>query len=205
MALTNSGALVEGWEEVASNTMVQTVAVDTSANYETTLYLQAANSAITPNDGTRFIIQTSWNTTGNEDWADYLSFTRLVGTAIELILDGDEAAGQTTLEDAADDIPGVGFWCLFEDTLDPDDTELVFASAVVVGSFDIIDGLANAHATATSNFFCPASTTDEIAFSIPIKIEGTNIKRARLIIDNTRDSGGPSVQYKLSKAITTGL
>jgi len=204
MALTNSGVVVDDWTAVAAREIVGSTEIDCSANYETTLHLQAALTSTTANDGTKFIVQTSWNTTGDEDWSDYSTFTRLAGTVEVLTLDGDEAAGQTTIADAADAIAGTGIWCMFKDDTIAD-SELVYISYVDTGYFIVLDGTTNAHATASSDFYAPTALTDEIAFSMPIKIQGTNIKRARVVIDNNDDTTAASLMYKLSKAITTAL
>ena len=204
MALVNSGTIVQDWKEVVAGEIQASPDINVSENYETTLHLQAGLTSITANNGTKFIVQTSWNTSGDEDWQEYISFTRLAGTAQILILDGDEAAGQTTIADAADSIPGTGVWCLFKDDV-PFDSELVFVEFVDTGFFNVLDPTTNAHATASSDFFAGALLTDEVAFSRSIIIQGTNIKRARIIIDNNQDTSGPSLLYKLAKAETTSL
>ena len=204
MSFVNSGEVVNDWSAIAEREIKASADIDVSANYETTLHLQAGLTSVSANDGTRFIVQVSWNTSGDEDWQEYISFVRLKGTAQILVLDGDEAAGQTTIADAADNIPGTGVWCLFKDDTTIN-SELVFVSYVDTGYFIVLDATTNAHAVASSDFYAGASLDDEVAFSQTIKIQGTNIKRARLVIDNNYDTTSPSLQYKLSKAVTTSL
>lgn len=205
MALINTGELVQNWTSIAADAIVHSTEIDVSANYETTIHIQAGLVAGgSANDGTIFIVQTSWNTTGDEDWHEYDRFTDLTGTAQVLVIDATEAAGQTEIGDASTAMPGTGFWCMWKDDTAAD-SELVFISAVATNTFTLIDGITNEKVPASSDFFAPTAVTDVVAFSSPVKIQGTNIKRARVVIDNNDSTVGVGLLFKLSKTITTSV
>lgn len=193
MALTNSGAIVDDWTDVTAGVIVHSTVIDISSDYEASLYLQAGMAeASTTHDGTRFIIQTSALSSGDEDWADYTSFVKLAGTSTTASLTTGASANDTNLIDTKDTIAPTGIWCLLENGLG---SELVFITVLNAGSVDILDGLTNGHS--------PGTLIVTVAFSEEIKIIGTEHLRARIIIDNNHDTGGSDIAYKLAKAETT--
>ena len=198
MAKANAGSIVQDWTAVASLAIVHSTEIDTSLNYETDLQLQASVTSVTAHDGTRFIVQISSLASGDEDWVDYLpGFIDLVGTGTSAFLTTAAIAGQTNLIDTKDNISPTGIYMFVEDTTIAN-SEMVLVTNLNVGSVDILDGLTNNHDVTTTEMWIVATSRN-------IKIQGTNILRARIVVDNNFDVTGSAIAFKLAKTISTSL
>jgi len=111
----------------------------------------------------------------------------LIGTAAtDLIEDDPLAAGSTTIALTTHALTVLGKWLLIEDgTLA--NSELVFESAQAANSITILDGTTNAHAVNTAIF--------NIAMVQNISLP-KSANRVRLIVDNTYDADGSTLNYK---------
>ena len=187
MAATKTTASVDDWTAVAQNTIVEGTEIDVSSSYGSTLHIQAALDTTTAHTGTRFLVQTSGNTTGNEDWEDFVEFIGLIGTAAtDLIEDNPLAAASTAIALTGHALTVLGKWLLIEDgTLV--NSELVFEKSQTTNEVVILDGATNEHALNTAIF--------NVAFSKPITIP-IEFVRARLIIDNSYDADGSTLNVK---------
>lgn len=198
MAHDNAGSIVQDWTSVNDTVIVHSTEIDTSGDYETDLQIQAGLGSLSdPHTGTRFIVQISSLASGDEDWAEHSSFVDLIGTSADITLTTAALAAATNIIDTDNNVPSTGSWMLILDGDTNDDNEMVFVTKINVGSFDILDGLTNGHEI--------DDEVSSIAFSRNIKIRGTNILRARLVVDNNYDTGGAQIQFKLAKTITTSL
>ncbi len=195
-ALTKTTSSVTDWTAVAQNTIGESATVDISDCYESVIHIQAGLDTTTAHTGTRFIVQVSANTTGDEDWQDFTEFVELIGTAAtDLIENNPLAAGSTTITLTAHALTVLGKWLLIEDgTLA--NSELIFESASATNSITILDGTTNAHAVNTAIF--------NVAFTKDITIP-LGYQRVRVLVVNSYDNDGSTLNYKLRITEVTGL
>lgn len=189
-------AAVTDWTAVAQNTIGESAALDTSGDAATLLCIQAALDTVTAHTGTRFIVQVSSAASGDEDWQDYTEFVGLIGTAKTDLIENDPlAAASTSITLTAHLLTALGKWLLIEDgTLV--NSELIFEVAQSANAITILDGTTNAHAVNTAIF--------DIALSQVILLD-PSVQRVRVLCDNTYDSDGSSVNFKLRVSKATSL
>lgn len=201
MALTKSGALVQDWTEIASLVVETSPSIDVSAAYEIDLQLQAAvnDATLATHDGTKFIIQVSSSASGDEDWVSVTSFIDLIGTTEDGSLTTASVPTDTSLIDTKDNISTDGGYILVKDPAIAN-SEIAYVTSLATGVINILDGLTNAHTGDTT-----LTKIRNIATSRNIKIQGSNVLRARVFVDNHYDASALPIIYKLSKTITTAL
>jgi len=201
MALTKSVASVTDWTAVAQNAVGESAEVDISGCYDSSLSIQAFLDTETAHTGTEFIIQVSSNTSGNEDWQDYQRWTELIGTAnSEAITNNPLAAASTTITCASTtgytiaELPLA--WRAIEDgTLA--NSEIILQTGLTTDTnITILDGTTNEHAQNTPMY--------SIAFTKEIWIP-ISYNRVRLVINNTYDSDGSTLNYKVRINKVTAL
>ncbi len=179
---------INDWTAVAQNILAKSNEHDISSDLEATVTIQAALDTTTAHIGTRFILQVASATSGNEDWSDWSLFTALKGTAAtDLIEDNPLAAGSTSLTLTGHALTEEGIWILIEDGV-LIDSELILVASQGANAVVALNGTANEHAQNTAVF--------NIAFSKTITLSAS-VGRIRLIVDNTYDDNGSSVNYKL--------
>ena len=203
-ALTITSSSVTDWTAVAEGAVAQSAVIDISGSYGTTIHVQAFLDTTDAHEGTEFLVQTSTNTTGNEDWTNYMpGFIDLVGTAnSEAITNDPLAAGSTTITCA--DTTGYTVdatamrWVAIEDgTLI--NSELVLQTGLTTNtSITCLDGTTNAHAAATVMW--------NVATSWSIRIPAGVGSRARIVVNNNYDADGTasSLNYRVRKTVITG-
>lgn len=201
MALTKTVEAITDWTAVAQNTVGESGTLDCSGHYATKLCLQAFLDSTTAHTGTEFIVQVSSNTSGDEDWHDYARFVALVGTAnSENITNNPLSAGSTTITVADTggnyETPPLAHWIAIEDgTLA--NSELVLQSGYTTDTnITIVDGTTNEHAQNTTMY--------DIAISEVIVLDAS-VNRARVVVNNTYDVDGSTLNYKLRAAKMTGI
>ena len=197
MALTIGASAVTDWTAVAQNTIAENGIVTLSSNYSTMLHLQAALDTTTAHTGTKFAVQVSSNATGDEDWQSFLEFVALIGTAVtDLIEDNPLAASSTAIALTGHLLTTEGIWLLIEDgTLA--NSELIFLASQSTNEIVALDGTTNAHAQNTAIF--------NIAISKVIQIPINAGMRARMIVDNSYDVDGSTLNFKLRTTQTTAI
>lgn len=197
MALIAPEAIVD-WTAVAQNTIGgEDDIIDISAHYNTAFQIQAALDTTTAHTGTRFLVQVSQQASGDENWQDLLEFIALDGTALtDLIEDNPLAAGSTVIALTAHALTVLGKWLFIEDgTLV--NSELILEAAQAVNSITALDPTTNAHAQNTAIF--------NIAMTKVITILMGAGLRARVLVDNTYDADGSTLNYKINAVETTGI
>lgn len=201
MAITKAVEAVTDWTAVAQNAVGESGTLDCSGHYETALLIQAFLDSTTAHTGTKFQIQVSSNTSGDEDWHDYREFVALVGTAnSEAITNNPLAAAATTITMA--DTGGnyetapMGRWLAIEDgTLV--NSELVLNTGFTADtSITIQDGTTNEHAQNTLMY--------DIAISKTIILD-RSVNRARVIVNNTYDADGSTLNYRVRATKVTAI
>lgn len=200
-ALTKAAASVTDWNACAVQTGEESGIISFTGNYAGAIMIQAFLDTTTAHEGTQFIVQVSFATSGDEDWADYTQFLGLVGTAnSEAILDNPLAATSTTI-DVADTGGGyetepMGKWIAIEDgTLA--NSELVWLTDFAADDeFYILDGTTNEHAQGVLCY--------DIAFSRTVVLD-MSVLRARVVINNGWDMDGTasSLNYRVREAEVT--
>jgi len=187
--ITLTETVINDWTAVAQNVIGESNEQDISDSLEATLVIQAALDTTTAHTGTKFIVQVAAAASGNEDWSNYAQFVGLVGTsATDLIEDNPLAAGSTSLTLTGHVLTVEGIWILIEDaTLI--NSELIFVASQAANAVVALDATTNAHVQNTAVF--NVALTKTISFP-------ASIGRIRLLVDNTYDDNGSSVNYKAS-------
>lgn len=197
MALTKAVAAVDATQEIAQNTVLEGATVDVSACYEAMLHIWFALSNATAHTGTKIKIQVSANTSGDEDWTDYLEFVSITGTTnLELITNNPLAAAGTSITVASTTgyVPG---WVFLEDVSTFANSEWVYVTVVTTNtSLTILDGVTREHA---QNSIC-----NSVAAVYTITLPPSAV-RCRIVYDNTYDADGATVAIKASISKVTGL
>lgn len=195
-ALTKSSSSVDDWSSCAQDTINEGSTVDISDCYESVIHIQAGLDTTTAHTGTKFIIQVSANTSGDEDWQNFTEFVELVGTATtDLIEDNPLSAGSTSLTLTGHALTTEGVWILIEDgTLA--NSELIFVDSQSANAVVALDGTTNEHALNTAIF--------NIAFTKDILLP-LGYQRVRVVIDNSYDADGSTLNYKIRITEVTGL
>jgi hypothetical protein len=207
MALTKTASTPHDWNAVAQNTIEVSSEFDVSAGYDSGIIIQGALDSVTAHTGTQFKVQVNPNESDDEDWADLPggAFIELIGTAkTENLTNNPLAADSETMTMAdtegfetygtdIDEIPG---WRFIEDGT-PANCELVEQISYVADtSIAWSGGTKNSHAQNTPVW--------NIAFSKPIPIPFW-VKRVRVICNNTYDSDGSTLYYRVVGGRVTTL
>lgn len=197
MALTKSVAAVDEWAEVAQNGVREGATVDVSGCYAAELMIACALSSTTAQaNGAEVRVQLSGNTSGDEDWFDYMFFVGPTGTAISVALAGTEAAGQTVLSvtnPVTNNLDNEGKWLFIENTTVAN-SELVFVisnSGDAGDTITIADGLTNEQTTSSNIFDIDSATAEAVRTWVVPLPAGAN--RVRVVYNNTRDAAGSTV------------
>jgi len=187
-----SKTVITDWTAVAQNAVAKSSVIDIKNGASITL--QAFLDTETAHTGTEFIVQTTKEDSGDEDWEDLVSFAALVGTAnAEPITNNPLAAGSTTI--TCDLTTGYTTgnaalpWRAIEDATLVN-SELIRQKGYTSNtSITILDGTANAHVVNTNMY--------NIAISELIAIPVGVGRRARVVVNNTYDSDGSTLNYRV--------
>lgn len=189
--ITAGGSVVTDWTAVAQNTLVHSGETDISDDLEAQLHLQAFLDTATAHTGTRIIVEVSYNTSGDEDWVELTSIVILVGTAnAELIDDNPLGAASTTItiSDTTGYVTNGTILAIEDGTLV--NSEIIRQTGYTTNTnITILDGTTNAHAN-TDNLY-------NVAISRVIALLTASVRRVRVIIDNTFDADGSTLNYRL--------
>ncbi len=188
ITITKTLAELTDWTAVLQNTIGESATYDFSTKNGGIIHIQAALNTTTAHTGTRFIVQISSSSAGDENWQDLTEFIGLIGTAAtDLIENNPLAAGSTSITLTAHTLTVLAKWLFIEDST-LINSELIFEKAQSVNAITIFDETTNAHAVNTAIF--NVVLTQNI--SIP-----NGVYRLRVIVDNTYDSDGSSLNYKV--------
>ena len=190
---TNGVEAITDWTAVAQNTVVESGTIDCSGHDATALNIQAFLDSTTAHTGTRFQIQVSYNTSGDEDWSDYREFVALIGTAnTENISDNPLAAASTTITVADTggnyETPPMGRWLAIEDSTLVNSELILNTGYTADTNITILDGTTNSHVQNTPMY--------DIAMSKTVVLDST-VNRARVVVNNTYDVDGSTLNYKV--------
>lgn len=187
MGLAKSVAQINDWTAVAQNTVGESATYDVSGCYESNLCIQTFLDTTTLHTGTEFIVQTSSNTAGNEDWQDFTKWTGLVGTAVKDDIENNPlAAAATSITLTSHTYTVLGKWLAIEDATLAN-SELIYEVAQTANAITILDGTTNEHAN-TADIY---NVAESYTILIPM-----GVYRLRLIVNNTYDYNGSTLNYK---------
>lgn len=179
-------AEVQDWTAVLQNTIAKSEEYNLINSATALLHIQAALDTTTAHTGTRFLVQVSGNETGNADWQDWVEFVALIGTAATDLIENDPlAAGATSITLTAHALTVLGELLFIEDSTLAD-SEIVMESAQTTNAITILEGTDNEHAVGTAIF--NAAMTQNVRLP-------ADAVRGRLIVDNTYDSNGSTLNY----------
>lgn len=190
---TNS---IQDWTAVAQNTIVKSAEYDLTNIRSSILNVQAGLDTTTAHTGTRFIVQGSSSVEGNADWHTITDFVALIGTAAtDAIEDAPLAAGSTAIKLTGHALTVLAKWLFIKDgTLT--NSEIVFESAQTANEVVVLDGTENSHIATTAIW----NVAMEQIVTLPFAI-----KRVRLVVDNSYDVNGSTLNYKLRISNVKGV
>ena len=195
-SIEKAPASIQDWTAVAQNAIIASAEYDLSGIYAAILHIQAALDTTTPHTGTRFLVQISGASSGDEDWQDYTDFVALIGTAAtDAIEDNPLDAGSTAITLTGHSMTELGIWLFIEDSTLAN-SELVFESAESTNEVDILDGTTNAHASGVNIF--------NIAMVQNVSLSEA-VNRVRVVVDNSYDDNGSTLDYKMLISKVTGV
>lgn len=175
------------WTAVAQNALVHSGELVVAGVKKAQMQIQAALDTTTAHTGTRFIPQASNQITGDEDWYPITEFVALIGTAAtDLIEDDPLAAGSTDIALTGHALTAEGVLLFIEDATLAD-SEIGMEASQSANEVVLLDGTTNAHAVNTAIF--------NVAMMQVVAIP-SEAKRARLVIDNTYDDSGSTLNYR---------
>ena len=190
-APTKTTAEVDECAEVAQNAVREGADIDMTTAFGGELHISLALTTTTAHTGSRIIVQTSGNTTGNEDWEDLWDASYLIGTANTEVITNNPAAIGTTVFTVADEVGFVadGVLDVFLEDVDTfaNSEWMKLVSAVVDTSVTVQDASTRAHAQ--------NSLFSNVARRIIVPIDMTTV-RARILYDNTYDPDGSTIACK---------
>jgi len=195
-SIDKSPASVQDWTAVAQNTIAKSAEVNLSNLYRSILHIQAALDTTTAHTGTRFIVQISSSVSGDENWQDWADLVALIGTAAtDLIEDNPLAAGSTAIALTAHALTVEGKLLFIEDATLAN-SEVVREASQTSNEVVILDETSNAHALNTAIF--------NVVMNQNITLP-TSAVRARLVVDNTYDDNGSTLNYAVRVSKVPGV
>jgi len=195
-SIDKSPTSVQDWTAVAQNTIAKSAEVNLSNLYRSILHIQAALDTTTAHTGTRFLVQISSAASGDENWQDWADFVALIGTAAtDLIEDNPLAAGSTDIALTAHALTVEGKLLFIEDATLVN-SEIVLEASQTANEVVILDGTTNAHALNTAIF--------NVAMNQNVTLP-TSAVRARLVVDNTYDDNGSTLNYAVRVSKVLGV
>lgn len=199
-ALTKGVAAVDAWTAIVQNDLVEGATTDISANYQTTLYIDAALTSTTATtNGLKIIVQISSATSGDNSWHELTSFGMVAGlTAATENLTNNPAAAGTTAFTVADTTGFVteGDLIYIKDSTEANSELFILDTFSTNVSVTALDGSTTSHVQNTPMWNKAASIT----VSIP-----DTANRVRVIYDNTQDATGSTVSARCRLSNLTGI
>ena len=187
---------VQDWTAVAQNTIVESATFDMSDSLNALLSIQAALDTTTAHTGTKFIVQVSSNSSGDEDWDDFTEFVGLIGTAATDAIENNPLnAAETSLTLTGHSLTTEGVWLFIEDgTLI--NSEMGFVASQSTNAVVLLDGVTNSHVVSTAVF--------NVALTKKITLP-ESVGRVRVVVDNSYDNNGSTLNYKIRISEATDI
>ncbi len=198
MAISKTQGAFSAWAAVAMGAVGEGAEIDVSLHRSTRVHLQGFldTGAATAHTGTQFIIQGSSALTGDENWADLIWWTELIGTCNPEPSTANPAAIGTTVFTVASTtgyvVADVAMpWIALQDLTLANSELLLLKSIVTNTSLTMLDGSTRQHAN-TAIF-------GNIAFSkMSAPLDTRDLTRLRVIANNDWDSNGAVINYRFA-------
>lgn len=198
MAISKTQGAFSAWSAVAMGAVGEGAEIDVSLHRSTRIHLQGFldTGAATAHTGTQFIIQGSSALAGDENWADIIWWSELVGTCNPEPSTLNPAVIGTTVFTVASTtgyvVADVAMpWIALQDA-SPNlaTSELLLLKSIVTNtSLTVLDGSTRQHAN-TAIF-------GNIAFSkMSAPLDTRDLTRLRVIANNDFDSNGAIVNFR---------
>lgn len=194
-AQTKAGFVLDDWTETAQNAVGESSELDVSGMFSIKVYIQHAltTDAVENADGVFIFEGASETGTSNEDWGELYRVPMVTGTPNTEALTATEPIGETVIAVAS--TTGLYTndgtrWMLLKDNTLAASEMIKVVSAVSNTSVTIQDGLTAEHTS--------ADVLWDIANSRAYYVDVYQEDRFRVIIDNTLDSGGTQVTWRIS-------
>lgn len=187
---------IQDWTAVAQNTIVKSAEYDLTNIRSAILNIQAALDTTTAHTGTQFLVQTSGSMSGDADWHTITDFVALIGTAAtDAIEDAPLAAGSTDIKLTGHALTVLGKLLFIKDTT-LINSEIVMESEQTTNEVVILDSTENAHIATTPIW----NVAMEQIINIPFAAN-----RCRVVVKNTYDVNGSTLNYKLGISEVKGV
>ena len=185
--LHKSPTILNDWTAVAQNAIVASGVAELREKSKHIMYIQAAINTTTPHTGTRFIVETSSSESGN-NWCPLTDFVALIGTATTSATENDLAVGGKSITSTSHGLTVEGILLFIEDGTLANSEIGRIAAIPDANTITLLDGVTNAHATGTNIF--------NIAMAMNVTLPSTAM-RARLVVDNTYDEDGSTLDCRV--------
>ena len=175
---------------VAANAQQKSSELDTSSMNQATVFIDHARDAAAAfvGAGTEYRIEVSEKATGNDTWRTLYSVVCGIAAASSIVMDAEEAAGQTVIEIGAT-TPAVGDIVFFENgTIANSEWGKVVAISAGV-SFTLQDGLTNTQAAITL-----FNKAEQFVLNIGLK----TAKRLRVIVNNNNGTTNRAIISRIA-------
>ena len=199
-AQTKTAAVLDDWTETAQNAVGESTELDVSGMFSLKLHIQHAltTDAVENADGIFIVEVASEAGSSNEDWSELFRINMVTGTPNTEAMTATEPIGETVIAVAS--TTGLYTndgtrWMLLKDNTLAASEIIKVVSAVSNTSVTIQDGLTAEHTSADILW--------DIADSRSYYVDVYQEDRLRVLIDNTLDSGGTQVTWRLSYTAVT--
>ena len=200
---TKSSSQLDDWSEQAQNSVGESSVFDVSGAFGASIHIQhALGSDGTAHTGGVFYIQGRSNSSGDEDWHTIVPYPMITGTPNIEAFTATEPASETVIAVASTtglyDDDGMR-WIFVEDNTTASSEICLAVSHSANTSVTILDGLTNEHTTADNLFDIADSRT------IIINLIENPVDDLRVVVDNTVDSDGSSVYWRIRTSTLDAL
>ncbi len=195
---TTTGAQVDEWAEVVTNTTRRGAVTAIDNDYATIVYIDLALSSGTAHTGTKIVVYGSPETSGDQNWIEITNYVSITGTAVEENFDNSSETGPVlevglTTGYEADEAR----WIFLEDNGTVANSEMgLLISFVSNTSITVEYALTNAKDTADRIY----NIAQRQAVSIPF-----GVRRFYIHYDNTFDVDGSAVHVHSFMSQVTGI
>ena len=177
---------IQDWTAVAQNAIVASGVAELREKSKHIMYIQAALNTTTPHTGTRFIVETSSSESGN-NWCPLTDFVALIGTATADATENALSVGDTDITLTSHGFTVEGILLFIEDATLAN-SEVIREASQTTDQVVLLDGVESTHVIGTDMF--------NIAMIQNISIPSSAL-RARLVVDNTYDDDGSTLDYRV--------
>lgn len=175
---------------VAANAQQKSSTLDVSSIDKAAIFIDHARDIATAfvGNGTEYRIEVSEKATGNDSWRTLYSVVCGIATASSIVMDAQEAAGQTLIEIGAT-TPTVGDYVFFKNAA-IGNSEWGKVVAINAGvSFTLQDGLTNTQAAITL-----FNKAEQFVLNLDLKVA----TRLRVVVNNSKGTTNRAIVSRIA-------